>query len=150
LRHNQYRANLGGPIWRNKIFFFFNYEGVKVRQERVLSGNVPTPLMLSQITNPRLQKDLTDLMPSTFEPTSNPLIGLHRRNDKSTDNELTTLSRLDANLGKHRLGFRLAYNQQTATNPFLLPSIRQVLPVPLRNWQISEFFLISPTMSNEV
>src|SRR6185436_16832178 len=42
LRFNQYGANLGGPILRDKIFFFFNYEGVKVRQERIISGNVPT------------------------------------------------------------------------------------------------------------
>jgi len=150
LRHNQYGANLGGPIWRDKLFFFFNYEGVKVRQERVISGNVPTPLMLSQITNPQLAKDLNDLMPHTFEPTSDPRIGLHRRNDKSTSDELTTLSRLDANLGRHRLGFRLAWNEQTATNPLLLPGIRQILPVPLRNWQISDFLLISPTTSNEI
>jgi len=60
LRHNQYGANLGGPIWRDKIFFFFNYEGAKVRQERIISGNVPTPFMLSQITNPQLAKDLND------------------------------------------------------------------------------------------
>ena len=26
LNRNQYGANLGGPVWRNKTFFFFNWE----------------------------------------------------------------------------------------------------------------------------
>lgn len=31
LRLNQFGGNLGGPIWRNKVFFFVNYEGVRQR-----------------------------------------------------------------------------------------------------------------------
>src|SRR5207249_7457944 len=80
----------------------------------------------------------------------NPLIGLHRRNDTATDDEFTSLSRVDANLGKHRLGFRLAWNDQNATNPFVREDIRQVLPIPVKNWTISDYIAISPTIQNEI
>ena len=32
LRRNQFGAAVGGPIWRGKSFFFFNYEGVRERR----------------------------------------------------------------------------------------------------------------------
>jgi len=46
LRWNQFGANLGGPIKRNKLFFFFNYEGARASQSQPQTGNVPTPLLL--------------------------------------------------------------------------------------------------------
>ncbi|MGI8884289.1 MAG: carboxypeptidase regulatory-like domain-containing protein, partial [Pyrinomonadaceae bacterium] len=40
---NQFGANLGGPIWRNKAFFFADYEGTRIRQGILLTGQVPLP-----------------------------------------------------------------------------------------------------------
>jgi hypothetical protein len=40
---NQIGASAGGPIWKNKIFIFGNYEGLRNIQQVPLSGNVPTP-----------------------------------------------------------------------------------------------------------
>jgi hypothetical protein len=148
LRYNQYGANLGGPIWRNKIFFFFNYEGAKVRRLSQVTGNVPTPLMLSEEVNPVLRDDLSKL-PSDCTATGNPFLCFHRRDDSSRDDEYTTLSRVDANLGKHRFGFRLAKNQQTVSNPTLQRDIRVFFPIPLKNWQLNDTWTISPTLVNE-
>jgi hypothetical protein len=58
LRQNQFGGNFGGPILKDRIFFFFNYEGARVIRGRIVTGNVPTPLLLSQITNPLLLKNL--------------------------------------------------------------------------------------------
>jgi hypothetical protein len=40
---NQFGASAGGPIWKNKIFIFGNYEGFRNVQQVPMSGNVPTP-----------------------------------------------------------------------------------------------------------
>lgn len=148
LRHNQFGGNLGGPILRDKLFFFFNYEGSRIRRAQQITGNVPTPLLLSSIINPRLVEHLSQL-PKDFEPTSNPLIGFHRRNDGSQVREDTTLSRIDAYLGKHRLGFRLSWNDQEVSVPALRKDVRRIFPIPLRNYTISDQWIITSTISNE-
>jgi hypothetical protein len=43
-RQNQFGATLGGPIRRNKTFFFMDYEGTRIRQAFPYVSTVPTAL----------------------------------------------------------------------------------------------------------
>lgn len=40
---NQFGGNIGGPIVKNRAFFFFNYEGTRIRKGVTRLGNVPLP-----------------------------------------------------------------------------------------------------------
>jgi len=42
LRQNQFGVALGGPVIKNKIFFFGDYEGFRRLQGTILTGSVPT------------------------------------------------------------------------------------------------------------
>jgi hypothetical protein len=57
LRQNQFGVSAGGPIFKNKVFIFGDYEGFRRVQGTVLTGSVPTALERSSgYTN------LTDLL----------------------------------------------------------------------------------------
>src|SRR5438477_4288621 len=45
LRYNDFGGTVGGPIFKNKTFFFFDYEGTRVRSFSSASAGVPTAAM---------------------------------------------------------------------------------------------------------
>jgi hypothetical protein len=46
LARNQFGATLGGPIFKNKTFFFLSFEGTKIRQEQIYNSTAVLPEML--------------------------------------------------------------------------------------------------------
>lgn len=148
-RQNQYGGNLGGPIKKDKLFFFFNYEGAQVRRYSTVTGNVPTPALLAQVT-PGIRAHLNGL-PKEFTATTNPLIGFHRRNDRVTNDENTYMSRGDWRpTNSHQLSLRYNYNNQTYGSPNLRPDNTFQFPLRYHNAAVQESWTIRPTLFNEL
>src|SRR5579864_4770420 len=47
LHYNLFGASIGGPIRKNRTFFFFNYEGLRQSSQTIQILNVPTPAEVS-------------------------------------------------------------------------------------------------------
>jgi hypothetical protein len=76
LRRNQYGFTLGGPVYfphifngRDRAFWFFDYEGLKVRQASTQTGVVPTQA--------QLQGNLTD-QPAFYDPLTTTQTGVDK------------------------------------------------------------------------
>jgi carboxypeptidase family protein/TonB-dependent receptor-like protein len=63
-KQNQFGATLGGPIIKNRTFFFGDYEGFRVRQATPILSTIPTPQMIAG--------DFSDLLSGTVAPQVDP------------------------------------------------------------------------------
>lgn len=148
LRWNQFGGNLGGPIIKNKVFFFFNYEGVHTRQNTVINGNEPTQLLLSQLPA-ALAQEFRNSLTAPFTPTSNPLVGFASFNASRTDDENTYLGRVDGAFGQHRLSGRVSVNRQQVLIPQLRPKNPLLYPTKFENAAFQDNWILSSNKLNE-
>lgn len=72
LKRDQFGGSLGGPIWRNKLFFYTDFEQTRLRQEVVTNVRVPT----DAIRNGVFSTPITD--PETGLPFANNTIPADR------------------------------------------------------------------------
>ncbi|MFZ0520960.1 MAG: TonB-dependent receptor [Candidatus Acidiferrales bacterium] len=66
-KHNEFGGDIGGPIKKDKIFFFVAYEGIRQHQGLTLSTIVPSQNQIATVTSPAVKKLLT-LIPAANIP----------------------------------------------------------------------------------
>ena len=90
---NQFGLNAGGPIAPQRTFFFANYEGVRQRQTRSFTRQVPSAAFRAGVTS--ALAPLLALYPQGTSRTSNADIDDWQGNEKVTNDEDAGMFRVD-------------------------------------------------------
>src|SRR3989454_3206367 len=103
-KRNDFGASFGGPIKKNKVFFFLAYEGLRQHQSlTVASSRVPSQNERAAVTSPAIQKVIA------LVPAAN-LVGTGNAADQGTFNAFTggTLANVSLNQGSADLDVQLS------------------------------------------
>src|SRR6266446_5060854 len=150
LHRNQYGGTIGGPILKNKMFFFGSYEGFRQVAPTVSSTRVPSVAESASVTDP-ISKSLLQFWPvgnPTAPAGSNNFIA----NVGSTTFDWTGLARVDYNFSeKDHLTARWAeYSGRTFT-PGRLPLLGGNANLPVIHSDVIDYtHTFSPRLLNEL
>lgn len=67
---NQFGGNLGGPILKNRLFFFFDYEGTRIKQGVLRTSTVPLPNERIGDFSPATAAAVGIKYPTIYDPTT--------------------------------------------------------------------------------
>jgi len=148
-KRNIYGYSVGGPILRNRTFFFTSYEGRQGREVASLKTQVPTAAQLATVTNPVVLK-LLPLLPKANDPTGTFFVGPAGRT--RTLNQFT--GRIDHNFSDRDFIFgNFISNRDQRTEPTLqgnnLPGFGDTRPAKRELLSLGYTRVLSPSITNE-
>jgi hypothetical protein len=150
---NQFGANSGGPILRDKMFFWVGYEGLR----RVAGGSstftVLSPLGRSSVTDANMANFVNTYLPAANRPaTSNPYLALLVRNDISRIREDMGTARWDYHFkDKDTVFFRYNIHDTDSNQPGLgAPRQNAIYSATQQLVTLSETHVFTPTTTANV
>src|SRR5579864_3320979 len=149
LHRNQYGATFGGPIFKDKTFFFLSWEGFRQVNPTVSSTRVPTAAERAQVTDP-ISRALLQFWPNPNTSSSGSSNNFIANVGASTfDN--TGLVKIDQQLGQNdHLTGRWAEYEGVAVTAGVLPSLGGTSNTPIsRSGVLIETHTFSPNLLNE-
>jgi len=157
LRLNQFGGALGGPIVREKTFFYVAYEGYRQHWGFPLSGSVPSDAFRAQVAaqSPVLIPVLNAYPDKGLIATSNPDIDTFNSEGRQIVNEDSGMFRLDHRFSDKTTAFARANidyavnTQPLASSGNYLLDQQQLTSDPV-NAGIELLHIFSPTVVNEV
>jgi hypothetical protein len=147
LHRNQYGGVIGGPILKNKMFFFGSYEGFRQIAPQVSSTIVPTAAQRASVTDP-ISKSLLQFWPTPNTSGTTNFIA----NVSATTFDQTGLVKVDYNFTeKDHLSARWAeYSGRTFTAG-ALPLLGGNANLPVSHSDVIDYtHTFSPRLLNEV
>ncbi|MBI4441762.1 MAG: TonB-dependent receptor [Acidobacteria bacterium] len=155
-RRNQFGGAIGGPIRRDKTFFFANYEGLRQARPTNATSQVPTALARQGIlpsgpvaVNPRVEPYLK-LYPLPNGPDhGNGTADYVRKEDRDTENEYV-LARVDHQLSaNYSLTGRFIFEEGESRDGALLEEQTGITESKKRQLSIQQQSILSPRLINE-
>lgn len=173
---NQFGASIGGPIKKNKMFFYGNYEGFRQIQPADNYVNVPTAAQLAgnfsadttQLVNPLTGYTPfvgNQILPSSFNPIGKKILALYPASNGSfnnntanyfyvantTDNWNQENARFDWTASaKDSLFVRFTNENQTTSVTDITPARELIYPSNPKNLAVGWTRVISPNLVNNV
>jgi len=100
VRLNQFGGSLGGPVIRDRLFFFVAYEGYRRSNTSIAQGEVPTQdLRQRAIAAVPAYKQVLDFFPLPNLPLSNPNTGLYVGPSRNRADDNHAVARVDYHIG---------------------------------------------------
>ncbi len=172
LKQNQFGGTLGGPIWRDKTFFFASYEGLRSIAEVPSLQNVLTPAQRNgdfsaypgTLRNPYTGgtyankqipvNAVAQNIINTYMPLPNgSFAGGQNYSGASIGNQSNNqyIGRIDHKFSEHDSIFiHYIYTKREFPNTAVNPSFRYTGTNPMHNAALQYLHIFSPTLVNEV